>query len=258
MCELFGLCAQNEYDIREYLREFFAHSVRHPHGWGLACQDGGNHMYVEREPRQASESQKLADILARPVTTHTALAHIRYATIGHVEDRNCHPYVMRDCTGRTWTLIHNGTIFDYAPLNRYVYLQTGDTDSERILLYLVDQINDREALLRRPLNRNERFRLLESVLVPMAKGNKLNLIFTDGEVMYAHTNYRDSLYYLQEQGRIWFATVPLDQKEWRPVPFMRLMAYVDGQILFEGKQHWSEYIYNAENMKYLYQTFAGL
>ncbi|MCR5529980.1 MAG: class II glutamine amidotransferase [Saccharofermentans sp.] len=43
-------------------------------------------------------------------------------------------------TGRTWTLAHNGTIFEGDLLNRY-YIQNGTTDSERILLYLIDQID---------------------------------------------------------------------------------------------------------------------
>ena len=75
----------------------------------------------------------------------TALAHIRLATIGNVEQDNCHPFTAVDNSGRTWTLIHNGTIFESDNIGKYVFLQKGETDSERILLYIVDSINKKSA-----------------------------------------------------------------------------------------------------------------
>ena len=120
-----------------------------------------------------------------PVITKNAAAHIRYATIGNVEYRNCHPFTAKDQSGRQWTLVHNVTIFDYQPLNRYVQLQQGDTDSERILLYLVDEVNRREKQLQRRMNEEERFQLLDSIIVEMSKGNKINLlIYEENCFMY--------------------------------------------------------------------------
>ena len=70
------------------------------------------------------------------------MAHIRLATIGDVDYENCHPFVKRDCGGRVWTLIHNGTIFNCPLLDGYVHRQEGSTDSERIFLYLIDCIDN--------------------------------------------------------------------------------------------------------------------
>lgn len=39
MCELFGINAEENCQINEYLKEFFSHSSVHPHGWGLACME---------------------------------------------------------------------------------------------------------------------------------------------------------------------------------------------------------------------------
>lgn len=69
------------------------------------------------------------------------MTHIRLATIGSVKALNCHPYSGVDCTGRTWTLMHNGTICSGNRLMPYYRVQKGNTDSERIFLYLLDEIN---------------------------------------------------------------------------------------------------------------------
>ena len=140
MCELFGLSALNKYEANEYLHSFYAHSTHHPHGWGLACI-GRNGALIEKESIPAYKSNYLKERLSQPIEARIMLAHIRYATIGNVEYKNCHPFTGKDNTGRRWTLIHNGTIFDYAPLNSYIQKQIGDTDSERVFLYLIDRLN---------------------------------------------------------------------------------------------------------------------
>ena len=257
MCELFGMNAEENCQMNEYLKEFFSHSNAHPHGWGLACMEQ-NQTQIEKEPIQASKSNYLKERLTVPVVAKNAVAHIRYATIGNVEYRNCHPYTMKDREGRSWTLVHNGTIFDYQPLNCYVKLQQGDTDSERILLYLVDEINRREKQLQRRLNEEERFRLLDSIVVEMSKGNKLNLLIYDGELFYVHTNYANSLYELDKENQVLFSTIPLGKEEWHPVTFTTLLAYHQGRRVFTGTNHGNEYKNSEENMKYLYCIFSDL
>lgn len=257
MCELFGICSAENYQINDYLKEFFSHSKDHPHGWGFACMEK-NQVQVEKEPAQAIKSHYLKKRLTVPVVVKNAIAHIRYATIGNVEYKNCHPYTMKDKSGRQWTLAHNGTIFDYQPLNRFISLQRGDTDSERILLYLVEKINKKEKELCRSLNAEERFQLLDSIIVDMSNGNKLNLLIYDGELFYVHTNYKNSLYELDKENAALFSTKPLKKDLWHPVDFTTLLAYKKGQRIFSGTNHGNEYRDNEENMKLLYRIFAGL
>ena len=130
MCELFGVSSREDFYANDYLKAFYAHSDFHPHGWGLACVSR-NSALVEKESVKASTSNYLRERLSQPITEKLLLAHIRYATIGNVEYKNCHPFTGRDSTGRRWTLIHNGTIFDYPALYPYLKTQKGDTDSER-------------------------------------------------------------------------------------------------------------------------------
>lgn len=257
MCELFGVSAARKVLVNDLLREFFSHSVRHPNGWGLATFHHGA-VSLEKEPMQASKSMYLKERLQHKINTEVLMAHIRFATIGNTEYDNCHPFLKRDTSGRCWVLIHNGTIFDYPALTPFQYQQEGETDSERILLFLVDRLNQRQAELGHSLDAAERFELLDRLIADMAEGNKLNLILYDGELMYVHTNYADSLFVCEDRGIATFCTVPLKAGCWNPLPFTSLCAYRDGKRVFQGQPHGHEYVENEKNMKYLFVAYSNL
>lgn len=257
MCELFGVSAKGKIQVNSLLKEFFSHSVRHPHGWGLAVFYE-NAVSLEKEPVQASESAYLKERLRHKIEVRTMIAHIRMATKGTPEYENCHPFVKRDNFDRTWTLAHNGTIFQYPVLDPYVYTQEGRTDSERIFCYFIDKINERQEELGRPLDQAERFELLDGLICEMSKGNKLNLLIYDGELMYVHCNYADTLYVCQIGEAALFATVPLDHNRWKPLPFTTLCAYEKGRKKFEGTNHGNEYKDNEENTRLLFLDFSEL
>ncbi len=257
MCEIFGLISRDDFNANDYLRTFYSHSEHHPHGWGLACISR-NSALIEKESIKASESNYLKERLSQPVKAKIMLAHIRYATIGNVEYKNCHPFSAKDNTGRRWTLIHNGTIFDYSPLSQYVKKQLGDTDSERILLYFIDRLNAAQAKKGTRLIFEERFALFDGIICEMAKGNKLNLLFSDGKYLYAHTNCKGTLFYLSRDNYTLLSTVPLSSEEWQPLPFTRSLAYYKGSLIKTGTNHGHEYIESEESMKLLYRIFANL
>ncbi|MCR5737498.1 MAG: class II glutamine amidotransferase [Eubacterium sp.] len=256
MCELFGYSAETKYEVNEYLKTFFKHSPKNPNGWGLACMDG-NEAMIEKEPIQATKSNYLKERLKQPVLSHNVFGHIRFATIGNEEYSNCHPLSGKDATGRRWTVIHNGTIFDFEPLSKYIKVQEGTTDSERVLLYIIDKINRTETEDKR-LSGRERFEIIDCLIGNMAKGNKLNFMIYDGEYMYVHTNYKDSLYYLEKEGAVFFSTGPLTGECWKNVPFTRLLAYKNGKLIFTGKSHGHEYIDSEENMRFIFQNYSQL
>ncbi len=257
MCELFGISAARPVRAEELLREFFSHSVQHPNGWGLATFPYGE-VSIEKEPVQASKSAYLKERLWGKVEASALLAHIRLATMGNMEYENCHPFLRQDNFGRRWVLIHNGTIFDYPPLAPYQYRQTGGTDSERVLLYLVDQIGQKQRELSRALGPEERCVLLDGLVSAMAPGNKLNLLVYDGELMYAHTNYANSLYVKRMEGAALFATVPLDAGGWEPMPFTTFCAYRAGEQVYQGRPHGAEYFVNEADMQYLFAAYSSL
>lgn len=257
MCELFGVSSRDDFYANDYLKAFYAHSDFHPHGWGLACVTRSSAL-VEKESVKASTSNYLRERLSQPITEKLLLAHIRYATIGNVEYKNCHPFTGRDSTGRRWTLIHNGTIFDYPALYPYLKTQKGDTDSERVFLYLLDKLNEATRQNGARLHFEERFKLLDEIICDMAKGNKLNLIFTDGKYLYAHTNCKGTMRYLEKDGAALVSTLPLSDENWQPFPFGQLLAFNKGKLIKTGTEHHHEYIHSEEEMKLIYQIFANL
>ena len=119
MCEMLGMSAKRRRATNATLREFFSHAEQHPHGWGLAKLRQGEAPAIEKEAVKATESATLRRILEDLIEERALLAHIRLATIGTMEYANCHPFTADDNSGRTWTLVHNGTMFNGAALNGY-------------------------------------------------------------------------------------------------------------------------------------------
>ncbi len=255
MCQLFASFTEHPHELNEYLKAFYANSSRHPNGWGLALMDEGRVM-LEKEPVQAVKSTYLKNRLSVPVSSAAAFAHIRYATIGNIKYQNCHPFTQTDRTGRQWVQNHNGTIFDFPALDRYISLQTGDTDSERILLYVVDQINRAE--LNGPLDAEARFALLDGLICELSRGNKLNYMLYDGEILYIHTNYRNSLYVLHREDGVMFSTEPLSKEEWTPLPMNTLLGYRDGRLVYTGTDHGHTFVDDEKALQLLYLAFADL
>ena len=258
MCELLGMSARRRRAVNVLLREFYSHAEAHPHGWGLARFSDAGVPSMEKEPIKATESAYLKNRLSEPIEEKTFLAHIRFATVGHLEYKNCHPFTTVDNRGRMWTLAHNGTVFSGAALNDYMGIQYGDTDSERVLLHLVDRIDHAQNHRRHALDADERFDVLLSAIAGLAKGNKLNLLVFDGEVLYAHCNFRDTLYVRREDDAVTFSTRPLSDGRWEPLPFTSLVAAKDGEIVRTSPPHGNEYFYNPEDYRLVYMDFARL
>ena len=257
MCELFGFSSSREEELNDYLKTFYSHCEEHPHGWGLAILDADK-FNVRKEPVKARSSVMLGNILLNPIEAKNVLAHIRLATIGDLEFYNCHPFVKKDNSGRRWTLIHNGTVFDSQDLCKYSTIEEGETDSERILLAIIDHINNYEEHKGKSLNLKERFEVVSNLIGDLSHNNKLNLIVHDGEQMYIHTNLKDSLYYLEGENSILVSTKALDFKDWKEVPINTVFSFINGELLFESKPHSNEYIETEEQIRFIEKFIESL
>ena len=126
----------------------------------------------------------------------------------------------------------------------------GDTDSERILLYIIDKVNEFEKAKKAPSTIKERFNLLTELIADLSKNNKLNLIFYDGDLTYIHSNMRDSLYYLKNDEEFLVASTPLtDDENWKSVELNKLFGLIDGKIIFESEEHDNEFILTEAHEK---------
>lgn len=257
MCELFALSSKKEVQINSYLEEFISHGIHHPNGWGLAVFYG-EAVSLEKEPIASYKSMYLKERLKHPIIVKEAIAHIRLATKGKEAYENTHPFVKRDNTNRAWTLAHNGTIFHSLELEKYIHLQEGESDSERILCFIKETVNDLQEKKKRRLSQEERFSIMEEIVVTLSKRNKLNLLIYDGEYLYVHTNYKNSLVQKRLEEGMLFSTVPLDTEKWEPVPFCRLLVYKQGNLVYKGNKESYEYEDNPEDLKFLFFDNAVL
>jgi len=252
MCELFAVTAKRRLTVNDTLKTFFSHSEEHRNGWGLYVKDKGLELMVKEEVK-ANDSPRLKSILSENIDTALCIAHIRNATIGEVCVCNSHPFTGSDKNGRKWVLFHNGTIFDAPVLDKYHYVQEGSTDSERILLYIIDRVNQFDAD-----GSEDRMRLIEDVVAKIVPGNKLNLMIHDGTYLYVHKNEPGTLYKKKENDGIKISTKPLDDGHWTEVPSNCLQVYKDGELVYEGQRHRHTYIHDPEKMKVIYMSYASL
>ena len=257
MCELFGISSRKTIIANDLLSMFFLHSQEHPHGWGLAVFRG-HAVTLEKEPVRASFSTYLEHRLTCNIEADNLLAHIRKATVGEMTYSNCHPFVWDDDSGRTWTLIHNGTVFEPHLISPFFSRQEGTTDSEGVLLYLIDRINRRAAAEGRPLSHAERFQEINEGVTALAECGKLNLILYDGEQMYVHSNYRGYLHYSREEDSCCFSTLPLLKRRWEPLPLNRVFGYIAGELVHQGAPHPYEHLDSRHDMSLIYGAYASL
>lgn len=255
MCELFGITSKKSVDAAPLLKEFFSHSVEHKNGWGAAVFSG-NTVSVKREPIRACDSTYLKEKLNSEVNVEEMVAHIRRATVGLAEYDNTHPFIGCDSEGRTWTLIHNGHIFDAPALHKYMDVQKGSTDSERILLYIIDRIN--ELYQAADEDEQDRFRTIEDVITELSPGNKLIFILYDGEFMYVHNNEEGSLHVKDVDGGKVFSTKALDGGSWSEVMLNRLLVYRQGEAVYEGAEHHNTFVWDPEQENEVYLGFSQL
>ena len=256
MCELFAVNAARPVQVNAYLEEFFSHSHKHKDGWGMCWREAQTmaappaesdlsddpELYLHREPVAAWTSDYIPQLLAHPVSSGTLEAHIRLATGGTPSPENCHPFVGTDVSGTTWSLVHNGILFNEELLQTYDLKEAGQTDSERALLFLLDVLD--EATLRSggPLGFEERFQALAGAVSAISNLNRLNLIMSDGTYTYVHTNTsEDTLRFLELPDATVFSTQPLgdaaERALWKPVPRNRLIAYRDGRLVRTSVPH---------------------
>ncbi|MDR1357989.1 MAG: class II glutamine amidotransferase [Coriobacteriales bacterium] len=265
MCELFAINSGEPVELSPLLREFFTHGKENPHGWGVADLSAPL-VRIVRSVERADTSLEAERFLSHPHPCTNALAHIRAATIGQVEPENCHPFAASDASGRHWTLIHKGTIFDFEPLSPYFYQQNGATDSERILLYLIDQMNRKILEKGAPLESDERFAVFSQLVGEMSEGNCLNLIVFDSDQFFVHANYQGALNLLVSEEAALFCTSPLRSalatlapcSAWEPLPLCTPLAFKQARLISSGVSHGHEYFDNEEDTHYLFQDYAGL
>lgn len=230
MCELFAANAKHPLRLNDELAAFFGDSPMHPHGWGIAVRNAQGAVDLKKAPERAVDSTACKLALASDVRAAHLLAHIRYATKGGLSYDNTHPFIGQDATGREWSFVHNGSIFHSQAIDRFQAQAKGESDSEQVLLYLMDALGT--AARNGQTGFQGRFSALSEALVALAPGNKLNVVLDDGDCTYVFTNTEeDTLFVKRGAGSALFCTRPLGASGWQPLAKCRLLAFRDGALV---------------------------
>lgn len=231
MCEIYGFCGSVPTKLNKYTDEFWLHSRIHQDGFGYYLADK-DQLYVN--PKSAMNYIK--GLSKFNFVSKLALCHIRFKTHGPASVENCHPFIKKDIHGIKWSLIHNGYIDDNLVTAALSKIQAGETDSERILLSIVESVNSfyEHSWITDP----EEFLFylylqLEITISELANLGKVNLIFTDSLTnnMYVYMNHPRTLYYLDTPNGIHISTTKLSDEQWAPVEPFKLHVLNNGKVL---------------------------
>jgi glutamine amidotransferase len=217
-----------------------------------------------KEPEVAAESEWLAFIQQRSLSASLFISHIRHATRGIRSLPNTQPF-SRELGGRVHLFAHNGRFDsierDYAgSWNRYRPI--GETDSEVAFCILLERLAPLwESGSVPALDR--RLAVFRQFAADMAAIGPANMLYSDGDVLFVHGHRRTQadghialpgLWRLSRQCKkcrdtvtrdqgtssrldrrkqevMLFASVPLSDEHWVPMPEGEVLATGHGRLL---------------------------
>lgn len=225
MCDLIGLCCDSASKAIPLLNSFAEHSIRNPHGWGIAYYRGSEAI-LRKKPESALASKEFFRTMDE-AESEIIISHIRNASCGDKHERNCHPF-KHDFRGRQWIFAHNGHVDGITIHPR----SGGETDSETVfhmLLDSIDRANDPYSGI---------IGGLECLFNEYEHGRavKLNFLLSDGENMYAFSHHQEKPMFTSgkqaESGEsMVISTQLLDGMNWAKLPEDRLLVACRGKLL---------------------------
>jgi predicted glutamine amidotransferase len=198
MCRVFGCVAAEPVSIRHELLEaenpLIRQSEEHDSGWGMAVYEraDGAEPELVRFPEAAYADGEF--LSATSMQGRIFNMHVRRATMGELALENTHPF----CLG-SYTLGHNGTIVRYPRLlEPHMRQPQGDTDSEHLFNLLMHDFDDGDPVtcLRKAMER----------AVQCSPFSGLNILFSDGEKLYAYRLGLFELHWLARPGQLLVAS----------------------------------------------------
>ncbi len=212
MCRLFAAISGVRQSFEEDLLYFRHLSSVHSDGWGIGWY------YRNRPVVHKSSVTALYDpkylTAARTIKSNMVVAHLRKQTRGNVREVNSHPFTLKN-----YLFAHNGTIsksLKYLIRGDYRGMQ-GDTDSEMLMHFLVQQIEDQRPLF----GMRKAFRKIQKL---NSNGEldvtAVNFILTDGRTLYAYRKMYSRpqrlFYKYDENGheKLQISSVPLQSRDW--------------------------------------------
>ncbi len=185
MCQLLGMNCNVPTDICFSFTGFQKRGGGtdvHADGWGIAFFEGrGVRLFLDPQP--SAQSQVARFVGSYPIRSCNVIAHIRKATQGIVSLENTHPFP-RELWGQYWVFAHNGNLPQFRPELDGSFLPVGNTDSERIFCWLLQNLRHRfdDA----PPGREALFDALHELTTPLAGMGIFNYLLSNGDSLFAH------------------------------------------------------------------------
>lgn len=185
MCQLLGMNCNVSTDICFSFTGFQKRGGEtdvHADGWGIAFFEGrGVRLFLDPQP---SAQSPIAELVRNyPIRSMNVIAHIRKATQGIVSLENTHPF-QRELWGRYWVYAHNGNLPQFQPALDGSFLPVGNTDSERIFCWLLQNLRQRFGDA--PPARDALFRAVHELILPLSGMGIFNFLLSNGEWQMAH------------------------------------------------------------------------
>jgi predicted glutamine amidotransferase len=208
MCRILGCIAAEPVSIRHELlhaeNPMIRQSQEHDSGWGMAV-----YSTVDTAPRCVRFPE--AAYVDGDFRSATALrgrifnVHVRRATMGGLTMPNTHPFCLGD-----FSFCHNGTIMDFPRLlEEDVRRPAGDTDSEAFFHFLMRDMD--------PTDVAGSLRHAITEVIDRSEFSGLNILFSEGERLYAYRLGIFELHWLARPGQLLVASEKLTGERWHSV-----------------------------------------
>jgi predicted glutamine amidotransferase len=197
MCRLLGVAANTTVYLTFSLllapNSFRSQSKENPDGWGIAAYNEDWSLW--KEAYSAGESSEF-EKRSHEASGRIIISHLREATVGGRNVENTHPF-----QSTNWVLAHNGTVRNSGQLSiASDFRPQGATDSEQIFCALLSILQQRNGTIldlapsKVKIAMNEIFELC----VKLDPKCKLNLLFSDGVILYAFRHKHPLFWLLRE------------------------------------------------------------
>ena len=228
MCDLFAMSSNSIDRATHSLPIFSEYGQMNSDGWGIGWYKG-NRAIVSRAATRADLDETFFQEIDN-ARSHTIISHVRYATHGDNYECNCHPF-KREYNNRDWLMAHNGWVVGAGGHPD----AEGDTDSESIFQEIMDKVETYQHSGRIRGRFQALKKAIEQIFSTYSGTIKLNLIISDGNMLYVYHHYPGKPIYMLRRSKMYgnatlFSTRKLSDEDWEEIPSDRLLAINKGEI----------------------------